>query len=44
MDLGFVCYDFAAKHLNAITLAVMELFGRSKRHTKGNFEEKEDYE
>ena len=27
----------------AITLAVMGLFGRSKRHTKENFEEKNDY-
>ena len=25
-------------------MAVMGLFGRSKRHTKGNFEEKKDYE
>ena len=40
----FVCYDFAAKDENAITLAVMGLFGRSKRQRKGNFEEKKDCE
>ena len=39
-NLRFVCYDFAAKYQNAITLAVMGLFGQSKQHTKGNFEEK----
>ena len=40
----FVCYDFAVKDQNAITLAVIGLFGQSKRHTKGNFEEKKDCE
>ena len=40
----FVCYDFAAKDKNATTLAVMGLFGRSKRQRKGNFEEKKDCE
>ena len=43
-NLRFVCYDFAAKDQNAITLAVMGLLGRSKRHTKGNFEEKNNNE
>ena len=43
-SLRFVCSDFAAKYQNAITLAVMGLFGRSKRHTKGNFEENKKYE
>ena len=38
-NLRFVSYDFAAKYKNAITLAVIGLFGRLKRHTKGNFEE-----
>ena len=45
-NLRFVSYDFAAKskYKNAITLAVIGLFGRLKRHTKGNFEEKKNYE
>ena len=43
-NLRFVCSDFAAKYQNAITLDVMGLFGRSKQHTKGNFNEKKDYE
>ena len=42
-NLRFVCPDFTAKYQNAITLAVMGLVGRSKRHTKGNFDEKKDY-
>ena len=41
-NLRFVCYDFATKNQNAITLAVMGLIGRLKRHTKGNFLEKKD--
>ena len=28
--------------IKTITMAVMGLFGRSRRHTKGNFEEKKD--
>ena len=43
-NLRFVCSDFAAKYQNAITLAVMGRFGRSKRHMKGNFEENKKYE
>ena len=44
MVLGFVCYDFVAKDENAITLAVIGLFGPSKRHMEGNFEERKDNE
>ena len=40
----FVCYNLTAKCQNAITLDVIGLFGRSKRHTKGNFEEKKNHE
>ena len=36
-NLRFVSYDFAAKYKNAITLVVIGLFGRLKRHTKGYF-------
>ena len=43
INYRFVCYDFATKALDAITLAVMGLFGRPKRHTTGNFEEKKDF-